>query len=393
MSVSLGQPPRRVAIACGGTGGHLFPGLAIAGELRAAGCEPILLVSEKEIDRQALQGKADLEAYTLPAVGLSAGGQWSFLRGFATAYRQASRLFRKAPPAALLSMGGFTGAPPMLAARRFGARGFLHESNSVPGKANRWTSWMVDCAFVGFPGSGRGLHARQVLVTGTPVRPGFAPATAAACRRELGLDPDRPLILVTGGSQGAHAVNQLVSGALRILAQARAEVQLLWLTGGADAREAQRACSASGIPAQVHAFFDRMELALGASTFAVSRAGASSLAELAAVQVPAVLIPYPTAADQHQLHNAKAYVESGAAMLFDQETGTPDQLAQLMADLLNKDARRLQAMRQALACWHRPDAATQIVTTMLECLQKGSRGTYASGGRPVKLASSPGALA
>src|SRR6516162_8669903 len=137
-----------VAIACGGTGGHLFPGLAVAGELKKRGCRIALLISPKEIDQQAVKAAADMEIFTLPAVGLQNRNYFSFTRSFAGSFLAARRIFKQRPPSAVLAMGGFTSAPPVLAARKFRAKTFLHESNTVPGKANRFLARLVDEAFV-----------------------------------------------------------------------------------------------------------------------------------------------------------------------------------------------------------------------------------------------------
>ena len=160
----------RMAIACGGTGGHLFPGLAVAEHLRARGCRVTLLISPKEVDQQGVKADAGMEVLTLPAVGLTRGGELAFVKGFIRSYRSARRFFRFNPPMAALAMGGFTSAPPLLAARHFGALAFLHESNCVPGRANRWLSWIVTRAFVGFPTAAGRLHTGNVTVSGTPVR-------------------------------------------------------------------------------------------------------------------------------------------------------------------------------------------------------------------------------
>ena len=197
------HPSVRVAIACGGTGGHLFPGLAVADQLMRRGCAVMLLISPKDVDQQAVRGVSGMEVVTLPAVGLERGGEIAFVRGFIQSYRAAAKLFKSRPPQAALAMGGFTSAPPILAARRAGARTFLHESNTIPGRANRWLSRVVRRAFVGFPTAAVRLHNRNVTVTGTPVRPCFQAREAGACRAALGLDPARPVLLVMGGSQGA----------------------------------------------------------------------------------------------------------------------------------------------------------------------------------------------
>ncbi len=371
------QSPIRVAIACGGTGGHLFPGLAVADQLLRHGCELMLLISPKEVDQQGVKGVTGMKIITLPAVGLKRGGELAFVRGFIQSYRSAAKLFKSSPPDAALAMGGFTSAPPILAARRAGARTFLHESNSLPGRANRWLSRVVQHAFVGFPITGGRLHNRHVTITGTPVRACFQVREASACRLRLGLDPARPVLLVMGGSQGASGINELMLQALPLLAARAPELQWLHLTGPGDVRKVNQAYAASKLKAVVHPFFGEMELALGAATAAVCRAGASSLAELAAMRLPAVLVPYPAATDNHQFYNARAFEATGAARLLEQKSATAETLVQLLLDLVEKPAVH-EKMRSALAQWHAPHAAEQIAEAMLAPARaragKGSRG-------------------
>lgn len=363
--MSSGKLAPLIAIACGGTGGHLFPGLAVAHELRRRHCRVTLLVSRKEIDQTAVQGLSDIEVQALPAVGFSQGHLVGFLRGFFRSYSLAKACFRPDKPAAVLGMGGFTSAPPVLAGKSLGAIPFLHESNTIPGRANRWLSWVVGEAFTGFPAAGRRLHTKNVRVTGTPVRPQFKPRDPGSSRWALGLDPDRPVALVMGGSQGASAINQLVLAALPLAARTEPPPQFVHLCGSADVEAVTNAYASLGIRAVVHSFFRDMDVALGAATIAVSRAGASSLAELAAMRLPAILIPYPAATDNHQLHNALAFDESGAAVLLRQSDAKPKELWDLLSDLMANPARRA-AMQRALDTWHRPAAAEQIAQAILQ---------------------------
>ena len=315
----VGPEAIRVAIACGGTGGHMFPGVAVAHELKRRQCAVTLLVSNKEIDQTAVQGLVGFEVLALPGVGLSARRLPGFIRGSFQAYQTARKSFHPRPPHAVLAMGGFISAPPVLAARRLGAQCFLHESNTIPGRANRWLSWGVEQAFVGFPGAARRLHARQVTITGTPVRSEFKPRDAAPCRWALGLDPARPVVLVMGGSQGASGINRLVLQMLPLAARMAPEIQWLHLSGSIDFDSVKQAYAHLGLRAAVFPFFREMDMVLGAASVAVSRAGGSSLAELAAMRVPPVLVPFPAATDDHQTHNARALQESGAALLLAQD--------------------------------------------------------------------------
>jgi UDP-N-acetylglucosamine--N-acetylmuramyl-(pentapeptide) pyrophosphoryl-undecaprenol N-acetylglucosamine transferase len=353
-----------VAIACGGTGGHLFPGLAVADQLLRRGCAATLLISPKEVDQEGVKGVSGMEIIALPAVGLKRGGEIAFVRGSIRSYRAAAKLFKSRPPHAALAMGGFTSAPPMLAAKRAGARTFLHESNTIPGRANRWLARVVHGAFVGFPTAAGRLHNRNVMMTGTPVRLCFQARAAADCRAELGLDQARPVLLVMGGSQGASGINELVLRSLPLLASRAPEWQWFHLTGPGDVERVRQTYSALKLRAVVHPFFAGMEVALGAATAAVSRAGASSLAELAAMRVPAVLVPYPAATDNHQFYNARAFEATGAARLLEQQSATPETLIQLLLDMVEKPAVHGK-IQTALAQWHAPHAAEQIAEAML----------------------------
>lgn len=357
----------RVAIACGGTGGHLFPGLAVAEQLKRRGCAITLLVSPKEVDQQAVKAARDMRVETLPAVGLVRGSRLAFVRGFGRSYRAVKKVFKAEPPEAVLAMGGFTSAPPVLAGKMMGARTFLHESNTIPGRANRWLSRVVQQAFVGFPEARKRLHTRNVKVTGTPVRPEFKRGDADACRVALGLDANRPVLLATGGSQGASGLNDLVVSALPLLAKQMPELQLFHLTGTADAEKVAKACAANNIKAVVHPFFAEMPLALGAASVVVSRAGASSLAELAAMELPSVLVPYPAATDNHQYFNALALERTGAACLMEQKQATPEGLAAKILELTKNEDLRAK-MRAALLGWQAPRAAELIADSILRAV-------------------------
>lgn len=357
--------PAHVAIACGGTGGHLFPGLAVAEQLRNCGCTVSVLISPKEVDQQAVKSARDVEVVTLPAVALQRGSRLSFLRGFFQSWVAARKLFRRHRPDAVLAMGGFTAAPPVLAARSLGIKTFLHESNTIPGKANRWLARVVDQAFVGFPQAEGRLAAREVVVTGTPVRPAFQARDAAASRAAFGFDMAQPVVLVMGGSQGASGVNNLILNSLPMLARHALQWQWLHLTGPNDVEKVRQAYHKHDLKAVVYPFLAEMDLALSAATAGVSRAGASSLAELAAMRVPAVLVPFPAAADNHQWHNARAFEETGAAQLLPQHEATPEKVAHLLREFV-EDAAERKEMKTALAKWHTPKAAELIAEKILQ---------------------------
>ncbi len=359
-----------VAIACGGTGGHLFPGLAVAEQLQKRGGAVALLISPKEVDREAVKSASGMEVVTLPAVGLQNRNYFSFALSFLKSLFAARKVFRRRKPAAVLAMGGFTSAPPVFVAKELGAKTFLHESNTVPGRANRFLARFVNEVFIGFPGAATGLRARKVTLTGTPVRPQFQPANPTPCRAAFRLDSDRPTILVMGGSQGAVGINEMITSALASLGNRASHWQWLHLAGPKDVEKVESAYAARGFKAVVKPFLAEMDLALGAATIAVSRAGASSLAEIAAVRLPSLLVPFPAAADNHQFFNARAFELSGAARLLEQKNATPERVAALLSELIEGPAARAK-MQSALAQWHAPKAAEQIAEIMLQAVARG----------------------
>ena len=376
-----------IAIACGGTGGHLFPGLAVAGQLKQRGCDVALLISPKDVDQQAVKSAAGMEVFTLPAVGLQNRNYFAFAGSFVKSLLSARRIFRQRQPLAVLAMGGFTSAPPVFAARWFTVgksrvKTFLHESNTIPGKANRMLARFVDEAFVGFPETAARLKARKVTATGTPVRPQFQARNPSECRAALGLKPDCPTILVVGGSQGASGLNAMVLSALPLLANKN--WQWVHLTGANDFDKVKAAYAALGLNAMVKPFLAEMDLALSAATAAVSRAGASSLAEIAALGLPALLVPFPAAADNHQYFNARLYAMSGAARLLEQKDSSPEKVAAILVELVEDDSARSK-MDSALELWHAPNSAEQIAANILRLSFKAVGLRAAGNGRNAGL--------
>lgn len=353
-----------VAIACGGTGGHLFPGMAVGEKLLERGCEVALLVSNKEVDQLSSRGATGMEVISLPAVALLKGNFPIFLKTFWQSLLQARRYFKTRKPAAVLAMGGFTSAAPIFAGRLAGARTGIHESNSFAGRANRLLAPWVNHVFIGFASAAHQLGNRSVQFTGTPVRSQFEPLDPAPCRMALGLDPENPVLLITGGSQGASAINKAVLEAVPLLQQRIPNIQFLHITGTGNFDAISAAYKGLTTRAKVFPFLREMEMALGAASVAVSRAGASSLAEIAAMQVPSILIPYPTAADDHQYHNARAFAQPGAARMIVQSQLRADQLAASVAELIT-DEFKVQQIKEELRKWHYPSAADQIIKTLL----------------------------
>lgn len=333
-------------------------------------CEVLLLVSSKEVDQQATSSVRGARVATLPAVGLSGGNLPGFGAAFLRSYFVARKLFRQQRPQAVLAMGGFTSAPPILAGKSAGARTFLHESNAVPGRANRLLANFVDAAFVYFHEASGRLNLQKISVTGMPVRAPFLESMeAGAARMTLGLAADAPVLLIMGGSQGAGGINRMALECLPDWARQFPTLQYIHLTGARDFEQVRDFYATRKLRAVVRPFLTEAEFALGAATVAVSRAGASSLAELAAMRVPAVLVPYPHAVDDHQHANARWFVRLGAAALSPESAGGPA-LGAAVAKLLADPAERA-AMQSALARWSFPDAAEKIAAAIVSWLPAG----------------------
>ena len=364
----------QVYIACGGTGGHLFPGLAVAQQLIRRNCAITLIVSEKDVDDQALQNVWDMDTVTLPAVGFDGKNHFKFASASYKAYRLAKKMFKDRPPEAVLAMGGFTSGPPIMAARSMKALTYLHESNAIPGRANRWLAYAVTRVFIGFGHAESQFHGCEISDIGTPVRPQFTPRDASQARTALGLDPARPVLLIMGGSQGATAINELLIKSLPHFLEQFPELQYIHLTGVNDEDRVRQAYGEKMRGGYiVKAFHAEMEIALAAATVAISRAGSSSLAELAAMRVPPVLIPYPAATDNHQLHNAREYEKTGAAKVIEQAEATPELLSQAI-NALAKNAKTRESVFLALGCWHRPRAADAIAEQIANAIRDKTAG-------------------
>ena len=371
----------KVMIACGGTGGHLFPGMAVAETLREHRHQVRLLVSEKAIDQTALAAltncsdlSARIAAQAVPAVGFAGSSRLiPFCFRLAKATRGCAVACNEFEPDVVLGMGGFTSVPALLAARWFRKRGtatLIHESNAVPGKANRWAGRFADHVAVGLADCARFFGRKPVTVTGTPIRALLRTGKVADAHARLGLRPGRLTVLIAGGSQGAHAINTAMVSALPGLAGKREKVQFVHLSGARDEQFVRESYEENGFEAKVMSFCNKMELAYSAADAVVTRSGASTLTEIAAFGLPSILIPYPHAAGNHQWHNAGVFERAGAARLVEQSQiegpagQSGERMAAIIAGLLDNEAER-QRMADAARSLAVHDA-TERITTLVE---------------------------
>jgi len=351
-------------IACGGTGGHLFPGIAVAEVLRERGHEVLLFVSEKEIDSLALSTRSQFRFEKLPTVGLPSvysPAIFGFIRRFSESFSRCRLIYRKFKPQVVLGMGGFTSTAPILAGRMRGISTLIHESNAVPGKANRLAAKMVRAVLLGFKEAAQFFPKARTEITGTPIRIELKRLDRRSARQKLGLGPEITTMLVMGGSQGASGINQAMIKSLPLLRDAN--LQVIHLSGTRDERLVADNYRRERISAFVAAFHHHMEEVYSAADFAVTRSGAASLAEIASFELPTILIPFPYAADDHQTRNAEIFARAGAAFVLKESELTPELLAQKIRDLIERPEQRRRMAEKSSQLAPR-DAANRVVATM-----------------------------
>ena len=348
-----------VMILAGGTGGHIFPGLAVARVLRERGV-PVVWLGANGAMETRLVPQHGIEIDTIAISGLRGKGKAALLAApwrVLQAVRGAAAVLRRRAPRAVVSFGGFAAGPGGIAARLLGRPLLVHESNRAPGLTNRVLAKFAGRVLVGFPGSGL---PREELV-GNPVRAEIAALPPPAQRPAVGGAPLR--VLVLGGSQGARALNLAVPQALAQLGGLALQVR--HQCGEKLLAEAQQAYAQADVAASVESFIADMADAYAWADLVVCRAGASTLAELCAAGVASVLVPFAAAVDDHQTRNAEYLVERGAAVLLKQDEALSDRLQAALRALAADPARRL-AMAEAARALAKPDAAERIVEIILE---------------------------
>jgi UDP-N-acetylglucosamine--N-acetylmuramyl-(pentapeptide) pyrophosphoryl-undecaprenol N-acetylglucosamine transferase len=337
----------RIVLAGGGSGGHVYPGLALAQAL--AGCssdvEVRLLATDRPIDRLIL-GRQRVPWEPFPALRPPGGAALGTALRAAPVLGCAVQRIRRLRPHAVVGLGGYGSVAPCLAAAGLRVPVFLLEPNRIPGRANRLLSHLAREVWIHFEGTQGALpRGTRTFRTGNPLRPGLRPLPAPAARVALGLDPHRPTLLVLGGSQGAAGVNRAVVASMRAIRRATPDLQVLHLTGFSDRDVVTEAYREASIPARVEAYLEEMERAYSAADLVVARSGAGTLAEITAIGVAAVLVPYPHHRDRHQLANALALESVGAARVCREDDR--DDLAGTIGDLLTDGARREAMARRS----------------------------------------------
>jgi UDP-N-acetylglucosamine--N-acetylmuramyl-(pentapeptide) pyrophosphoryl-undecaprenol N-acetylglucosamine transferase len=344
-----------------------MPALAIATALQesGSGVEPVLIGATRGVEARILPTR-DFRFHLLPTEPIYRRSwwrnfRWPFVAG--RLLREVARLFQNEAPVAVLGTGGYASGPVVWWAARLGIPTAIQEQNAYPGLASRWLSGRVRHVYLGLPEAARLLKfgkSTQVFDTGNPITPP-APARRIAAMAKFGLDGERPVVLVTGGSQGALAINRAVAGWLDAAGR-KPDATLIWVTGRGS--HAEFACYHRPPEVQVIDFLDPMADGYAVADLVVSRAGMITVAELCAWGIPSILIPLPTAAADHQTHNARVLESAGASRLLPQSELTAKKLAAEVTGLLEDPTGRKQMSERAFSRG-RPRAAGDIVSNLL----------------------------
>jgi UDP-N-acetylglucosamine--N-acetylmuramyl-(pentapeptide) pyrophosphoryl-undecaprenol N-acetylglucosamine transferase len=343
-----------ILIAAGGTGGHLFPALAVADELRRRDAQRrVVFAGTSRGLETRLVPRAGYELALLPILPLNAVGAARLARGLAAlpwGLARAAALVRRLRPGSVLGVGGYAGGPVCLAAALTGVRTVILEPNARPGLTNRVLRPLASHAACAYEEARRAFGAKGVL-TGNPVRGGFAALPRKEHRAPFTL-------LAFGGSQGSRVLNQALLAALPLLPGPE-RLRIVHQTGEAMRESVAAGYAAAGRPGELAAFLDDMEGRFAQADLVLSRSGATTCAELTAAGKAAVLVPFARAADDHQRVNARALESAGAAVMIEEKELSGASLARAIGGLLSEPAR-LEAMEGAARALGRPDAAARV---------------------------------
>jgi UDP-N-acetylglucosamine--N-acetylmuramyl-(pentapeptide) pyrophosphoryl-undecaprenol N-acetylglucosamine transferase len=362
----------KALLAGGGTGGHVFPAVAIAEELKRRDPDlQLMYLGKSDSIEERVAGQRAIPFRAIQVEGLPRDNALKMSRALlkvSVGLVQSIAILSRFRPQAVIGTGGYASLPPVVAASLLRIPTLIHEQNCVPGKANRICSRFADIVTVHFEKSRQYFPVKEALVVGNPIRSDFLPQRLetidrAEVKRTLGLHPEKFTVFALGGSRGAHSLNVAVVESLAHLDPRR--FQLICMTGTEDYRWVRDSCERAAFTAAVFPFIDDMAPVYCVADVAVSRAGASTLAEIAAVGVPAVFVPYPHATDRHQELNARALVEAGAALMMLNGDLSGESLGEALNALLD-DPSRLRSLREGVRRFSMPDAAERVVNVLFE---------------------------
>ena len=363
----------RIAISGGGTGGHIYPALAILDSLSQMVEIKALYLGSADSQEEKRATALAIPFQRIKARGLSRRSPKIVMQMLVNyqGFCQAKHVLESFSPNVVVGTGGYVAAPVLRAAVSLGLPALIHEQNAYPGLANKMLAPKVNRVCLTF-GAAAPYFRRQdnLVVTGLPVRRAIMEAKQEEAWAHLGLSPGYPLLLLTGGSQGAQKLNRAATAAYRgLLDQGW---QILHLTGATGYEEVLAAAQSQGLAQEgrlvIRAYLDEMEYALAAADLVLSRAGASFLSELLCRGLPAILVPYPFAAGDHQRHNARALEEKGAALVVEDEELTSGALLDMAGSLLANKERR-QAMAAASCGMGNPLAGEKIAELILDLVK------------------------
>jgi UDP-N-acetylglucosamine--N-acetylmuramyl-(pentapeptide) pyrophosphoryl-undecaprenol N-acetylglucosamine transferase len=367
------ERPLKLLVAGGGTGGHLYPGIAVAQEVvDSTGGEAVFVGTARGLETKLVPA-AGFPLELIAVSGLKRMGFGGTLKGMGRlpgAFFESRRILKKHRPDVVLGVGGYASGPLVMAAALSGYPTAIQEQNSVPGFTNRTLGKFVKRAFIAFEQAAASFARRKVRFVGNPVRRSFLEQSVAATAAVHGARAGGAIVIL-GGSQGSHAVNELALGMVRVLDARGRLPPIVHQTGPAELAQMQMNYAALGYDTRVdvRAFIDDMPGVLAQAAVVVARAGALTLAELAIMQRPAILIPLPTAADDHQTENALEFQRAGAAVVLPEHEASATRLGDL-ADEIVSNPLKLTTMAQAMGMLARPQATKEIVAELLAIARK-----------------------
>lgn len=350
----------KVMIAAGGTGGHLYPGIALAEEFRRSfQAQVSFITTPKQVTLDILrQYDFPWQILNTQALkGTGVGRRFLSLMRLPFSFWQARRILSQEKPKLVVGMGGYIAGPVGLAAYRLGIPLVIHEQNAILGTTNKLLGRVAATIFLSFPQSEGNPAPERSIWAGNPIRPEFCSPPASP------RSPAPFTILMMGGSQGAHHLNMQMLAALPLLADLKHNLHLIHLTGAADLAAVQEGCRQAGVSAEVMAFSPQVMDFMHRAHLVICRAGASTLAELTALGRVGILVPYPFAVNQHQEKNAVYLSNAGAAFLVLNEELTGQRIAAMIEKLIT-DPHELQHMEERTRALGRPQAADIIA---MEC--------------------------
>lgn len=366
-------PKKHILLSGGGTGGHIFPAIAIANALKE-------MVEDGEFLFIGARGRMEMEK--VPKAGYAIKGIW--ISGFQrkltlrnllfplkvlASLVAVGRIIRQFKPDVVIGTGGYASGPALKMAARRKIPSLILEQNSFPGMTNRLLARQVTCICVAHPGMERYFPAEKMVLTGNPVREDMVNIAGKKVDaiRYFGLETKKTTVLIIGGSQGALSINRAV--AAHLVDFGRLDLQLIWQTGPAFHPQAiEMVAERSFKCVHVHSFIERMDFAYAAADIVISRAGAIAISELCLVKKPAILVPLPHAAEDHQAKNAMALVEKQAALMI-RDDQLVEQLPEVLAGLVN-DREKQQRLRQNIGKLGQPDAARRIATEAIQLMNR-----------------------